>query len=119
METDLSTLAFSLVFTFVFPVVVYLTGLGWNMLVGAGPKMNKIWASVCLLLPIVLLAMLLQVGSDSLRRLWIASPYLLSLVALIFGILAPAALIAVIMRLWRTKPGREGRRPDGIRRTQR
>ncbi|MGB9073198.1 MAG: hypothetical protein WCC22_11070 [Terriglobales bacterium] len=108
METDSSNLIFALAFTFVFPIVVYLTGMAWNKIVGAPPKGNKIWASVCLLLPIVLLGMLVQVGFDTLRRLWVASPYLLSFLTLAFGMLAPAALIAAIVRLWRTGPDRRG-----------
>ena len=109
MGTDLSKLVFGLTFAFVSPIVCYGTGMAWNKVVGAPPKVNRIWTSFCLLLPIVLLGMLAQVGWDSLRRLWMTSPYVLALLTLIFGVIAPAALIAVIMRLWRASPSHRDR----------
>jgi hypothetical protein len=104
IETDLSKLTFSLALTFVFPVVMYLTGIAWNKMVGASSKVNKIWASVCLLLPIAFLVMLVHYGFDSIRRLWMVSPAVLVCLILVFGALAPAALITVVVRLWRTGP---------------
>jgi hypothetical protein len=104
METDLSKLIYGLTFAFVSPIVCYATGMAWNKVAGAPPRVKKIWASFCLLLPMVLLGMLVQVGWDSLRRLWMTSPYVLALLTLVFGVVAPAALIAVIMRLWRPVP---------------
>ena len=108
METDLSNLAFGLALAYLFPIVCYGTGMAWNKTVGAPPKVNKVWASFCLLLPIVCLGMMVQGGREFLRRLWLGSPYLLSIVALVFGVLAPAALIWAIVRLWRVKPVQRG-----------
>ncbi len=102
METDLSKLIYGLTFAFVSPIVCYGTGMAWNKVVGAPEKVNRVWTSFCLLLPIVLLGMLVQLGFDLLRRLWAGSPYLLSFLTLVCGVLAPAALIAAVVRLWRT-----------------
>ena len=104
MNTDLSNLIWGLTFAFVFPIICYGTGMAWNKVFRAPATVNKVWTSFCLLLPIVGLGMMVQVGWESLRRLWLSSPYLLSIAALVFGMLAPAALIAAILRLWRTKP---------------
>jgi hypothetical protein len=46
------------------------------------------------MLPVVLLGMLVRVGWDSLRRLWMTSPYVLVLLTLVFGAVMPAASIA-------------------------
>jgi hypothetical protein len=107
METDIHKLGISLAFAFGFPIVVYMTGMTWNKVVGAPPKVNRAWASFCLALPIVALGMLVQ--PSILRRLWSTSPYFLLLLGVVFGVGAPAALIAAIVRLWRTKRGHQGR----------
>jgi len=107
METDSSKLLFALVFAFISPIVCYAAGMVWNKAVGAPAKVNRVWTSFCLLLPIVLLVMLVQVGFDTVRRVWITSPYFLSILAIVCGVLAPAALIAAIVRLWRTKPDQQ------------
>lgn len=109
MEKDLSDLIFGLTFAFVAPIVCYATGMAWNNVVGAPQKVRKLWTSFCLLLPIIGLGMMVQVGWRSLLRLWVTSPYLMSLLGLAFGIIAPATLIAVIVRLWRTQPSHRGR----------
>ncbi len=87
METDLSKLIFGLTFAVVSPIVCYATGIAWNKATGASERVNKIWTSFCLLLPIVLLGMLVQVGWGSLRRLWTSSPHLLSFLGLVLGVL--------------------------------
>jgi hypothetical protein len=109
MERDLSDLTFGLALAFGFPIVVYLTGMAWNRVVGAPKKVNRTWASFCLLLPIVALGMMVQVGWSSFQRLWMTSPYVLATLTLVFGVIAPAALIAVIVRLWRTGPNHHDR----------
>jgi hypothetical protein len=107
METDIHRLGVALGFAFGLPIVGYLTGMAWNKMVGAPPKVNKAWATFCLALPIVALGMLVQ--PSVLRGLWSTSPYFLLLLGIFFGLCAPAALIAAIVRLWRTKPGDQGR----------
>jgi hypothetical protein len=104
METDIHKLGFSLALAFVFPVVVYVTGIAWNKIAGAPQKVNKAWATFCLALPIVALGMLIH--PSTLRALWLTSPYVVLLLSVIFGLLAPAGLIVAIVRLWRTKPSR-------------
>lgn len=109
MERDLSDLTFGLTFAFLAPIVCYATGMAWNKMVRASAKQNRIWTSICLLLPIIGLGMMVQVGWSSLRRLWIASPYFMSLLILILGVIAPATLIAIVMRLWRSAPSHHDR----------
>lgn len=106
METDTSRLAYALAFTFLVPLVGYLTGLAWNKMVGVPPQVNKAWSTFCLVVPIVGLVMFVTVDLDLIRRLWSTSPYVLLVCVIVFGTFAPAVLIAVIVRLWRTKPNR-------------
>jgi biotin transporter BioY len=107
METDIHRLEMSLALAFGFPIVVYLTGVAWNKITGAPSKVNKAWATFCLALPILALGMLVQ--PSVLRRLWSSSPYSIVLLGAFFGVCAPTALIVAIARLWRTKPGGQGR----------
>jgi hypothetical protein len=107
MEPHPSDLLFGIAFAFGFPVIVYLTGMAWGKIVGAPPRDRKIWTSFCLLFPIFDLIIFVQVGSHTLRRLWVTSPYTLSLVAGVFGILLPAILIAAVVRLWRPGQSRQ------------
>ncbi len=106
METDTTKLTYALAFTFLLPIVGYLTGMAWNKLVGAPSQVNKAWATFCMAVPIIGLVMFVNVDFDLVQRLWSTSPYTLSICAVVFGILAPTALIAAIIRLWRTKPSR-------------
>src|SRR5438445_8047168 len=111
MGTDLSKLAFALAAAFVLPAIDYIIGASWNKLVGGalqvGPdlKINKVWASFCLLGPIICIGMIVKLGFENLRAVWLESPFLSSIVFLFFGILVPAGLIAVIIRLWRSHQG--------------
>lgn len=103
METDIGSVVFGLVFAFVFPLFGYLTGLAWNKVVGAPVKINKIWATFCLTLPIIFLSMMVKLGFETLRHLWVTSPYVSVVLLVLFGLLAPAGLISLIVRLWRPK----------------
>lgn len=104
METDADKLAYGLAFTFLLPVIAYLTGMAWNKFVGAPSKVNKAWATFCLGIPIVALVMFVTIDLDLIYRLWSTSPYVLSICAVLFGLLAPASLVFVMVRLWRTRP---------------
>ena len=100
---DISSLTTLLGLTYGLPAVVYVVGLAWNKMVGASPKLNKFWATFCLAVPIAGLGMMANVDSDLLRRTWANSPYTLSLIAFVCGVIAPAGLITLILRLWRKK----------------
>ncbi len=102
METDIVKFADAMGFTYLTPIVGYMVGMAFNKAMGAPKKVNKQWAMFCLAAPIVGLAMFVNVDSELLRRLWSTSPIVLSFCVLVFGLLLPAALIAVIiMRLRR------------------
>ncbi len=104
METDTAKLAYALAFTFLVPIVGYMVGIAWNKTVGAPHQVNKAWTTFCLAVPIIGLAMFAKIDSDLLRRLWSNSPYLVVVCMIVFGVLIPGALIAAIVRLWRTRP---------------
>jgi len=104
METDIQKLGFAIAVALGFPLVVYATGMLWNKIAGAPPKVNKAWATFCLALPIIALAMLVR--PSTLRSVWSSSPYVLVLLGAVFGVFIPAGLIAAIVRLWRTAPPR-------------
>lgn len=106
METDTTKFAYALAFTFLLPIVGFLTGMAWNKLVGAPTQVNKAWATFCMAVPIIGLVMFVNVDFDLVKRLWSTSPYIFSICAIVFGILAPVALITAIVRLWRAKPSR-------------
>ena len=101
--TDISSLISLLAIAFGLPVFGYLSGLARNITVGASSKLNKVWATVCLVLPLVFLPMMVDIDSDLLRRIWANSPYTLSLIAFVCGVIAPAGLITLILRLWRKR----------------
>jgi hypothetical protein len=101
METDIVKFADAMGFTYLTPIVGYMVGMAFNKAIGAPKKVNKRWAMFCLAAPIIGLAMFVNVDSELLRRLWSTSPVALSLCAVFFGLLVPAALVAAIVRLWR------------------
>jgi biotin transporter BioY len=107
METDIHKLEVCLGFAYGFPIVVYLTGMAWNKMVGAPVKVNKAWATFCLALPVVALGMLVRL--DTLQRTWTTSPYAVLVMGIVFAVFAPAALILAIVRLWRTNPRHQNR----------
>ncbi len=104
MHTDVSKLAVGLGFVLGFPIVGYATGVIWNRMVGRSfPKLDRAWATFCLLMPIIGLGMIVKVGFETVRAVWQESPILASLVYLFFAGVVPAALIYVIIRLWRPR----------------
>jgi hypothetical protein len=109
METDINKLGYALAFTFLLPIVGYMTGMAWNKIVGAPSRVNRAWATFCLGVPIVGLVMFVTVDFDLILRLWSTSPYLLSMCAVVFGTFAPVALIFGMVRLWRATPSRPHR----------
>jgi hypothetical protein len=60
MEIDIHKLAVWIALALGFPIVIYLTGVAWNKTLGAPRKLNKAWATFCLVLPIAALGMLVQ-----------------------------------------------------------
>jgi hypothetical protein len=92
---------------FGFPVVVFATGPVWFRMVGGStPRVDKSWATACLLLPIVSLGMMVKVDFDIILAVWLESHVLTSLVSLFLAGVVTAILIYLIVRLWRPTPRR-------------
>ena len=107
MYTPISTLGIGLAMAFGFPVVVFATGRVWFRMVGGStPRVDKAWATACLLLPIVALGMMVKVGFETIRAVWLGSPILATLAYLFLAGVVPALLIYLIIRLWRPRHGR-------------
>ena len=103
MQTDLAKFVAALAAAFAIPLLTFLLGVVWSKFVGGwrSPRIGKGWATACLAMPIVILAMILRFGYESLRTLWAGSPVVFSFLYLVVGLLIPAALIVSIVRLWR------------------
>ncbi len=113
MQTDLSKVALALAAAFLLPAIGYLVGITWNTAVnrtfGVSDQnhgMSKVWTTVYLLMPIAILGVMVKSHFDLIERLWRDSPLVTSIAYLLVGILVPAGLIAVIVRLWRPHHGR-------------
>jgi hypothetical protein len=117
MGTDISKLAFALGAAFVLPAIAYIIGASWNKLVGSALhvgsdlKINKTWATFCLLGPIICIGMIAKLGFENLKAVWLESPFVSSVAFAFFGIVVPAGLICIVVRLWRPRQGHP-RYPD-------
>jgi hypothetical protein len=49
------------------------------MVGGSTPRVDKAWATACLLLPLAGLVMIVKVGFETIRAVWLGSPILASL----------------------------------------
>jgi hypothetical protein len=112
MQTDISKLAFGLAAAFVLPIIGYVVGIFWFKVVGGSfPKIDRAWATFCLFMPIVFLGMIVKLGFEAVRSVWTESPFFASAAYLAFGLIVPAGLIYIIVRLWRPRQ-RHQRYPD-------
>jgi hypothetical protein len=117
MRTEISKLEFSLAAAFVLPAIAYVIGATWNKLVGSAlqvgsdSQINKAWATFCLLGPIICIGMIVKLGFETIRSVWVESPFAASAAYLFFGVVVPTGLIYLIVRLWRPRH-RHQRYPD-------
>jgi hypothetical protein len=104
MHTDISKLEFGVAAAFIIPVVAYAIGRAWNSAVGGSfPKLNRVWATFCLLMPIVALGMMVRAGFETVRSVWIESPLVATTAYFFIGIVAPLGLIYLVLHLWRPR----------------
>jgi hypothetical protein len=102
-------------FAFLVPAIAYLVGLLWSGCVErffGGPvetKSLKVWATICISLPIVLLAGIVHVGFEDLCNWWHESPLIASMVFLVVFIAVPLLLVRTIIALWRRSGDPSGR----------
>src|SRR5689334_21414889 len=107
MSYEVYKFAVVLAFAFIVPFVGYLIGLVWSNSVAKlfgvppNPKMRRLAATFFLGLPIFALATYVQLDFNGLRDWWLQSPILVTVVVLLFLVLAPALLIRGIIRIWR------------------
>lgn len=104
MYSDIYRIAISLGFALGFPIVVFASGRIWFRIVGGSTsRINKAWATACLLLTIASLGMMIKVGFEIIRAVWLIHPVAASFVYFIFWVLVPVILIYMIVRLWRPR----------------
>jgi hypothetical protein len=106
MHSDIHKLAIASALALGFPVIVFASGRIWFRMVGGStPRVDKLWATACLLLPIISLGMAIQVGFESIRVVWQEHPMCATIAYFFLGAVIPAILIYTIVCLWRGKFG--------------
>jgi hypothetical protein len=71
-QSDMSEFVTDIAFSFVFPIIVFLMGAGWNKTVGVtDPRIGKAFS---LLPPVVILAMMTRYHSENIRAVWMMRP---------------------------------------------
>jgi uncharacterized membrane protein YdjX (TVP38/TMEM64 family) len=82
-------------------------GVVWGKLVARvfgippSPKSRKMWATVCLVMPIWVVVSILRKDYDDLREWWVQTPAIVSLSFLLVVVIVFAVLTWVAIRLWR------------------
>ena len=107
-DTEIATrLALGIVIAFAVPIVCYLMTQAWSSFVnrvfggsGRNPKIQKMAAIVCLLMPLTLLAVIAHEAFDDLEQLWRHSPFTYSITYFTFGVLIPIGLLVSVARVW-------------------
>jgi len=106
MKTDPYKLLIALAAAFILPAITYIIGASWNNIVGRAlhvnpdSKINRLWTTCCLLSPIIFIGMIVKFGFETLRAVWLNSPYLSSIIFILVGIVVPIGIIGIVVNLW-------------------
>jgi len=99
---ELRELLQDLVFSLLFPVVVFATGALWDRLVGGFTReKKKIWFSVSIASLFYSLVRTGQSDFDTLKRLWLSSPYVFSFLYVLFGLGVVGVATIILLRAWK------------------
>jgi hypothetical protein len=99
-QPDMSEFVTDIAFSFVFPIIVFLMGAGWNKTVGVtDPRIGKAWATFSLLLPVVILAMMTRYHSENIRAVWMMRPIAFSALFVLLAVLLLVVLIWLVVRI--------------------
>jgi hypothetical protein len=102
IPSDLHKVAIGIGIAVLFPPATYVLGFFRIRATGSRNKtLMKLWATFCLLLYLVALAMLLALHLDDVRGVWEQTRILAIVVYVIFGLLVPAGIAFALARLWR------------------
>ena len=106
-----TSLVQGLVFDFVAPCAFYLVGAIWFKITGGlTPTKQKVLLSTTIGFILYGLALSGTAEADTLKLLWLQSPYLWSLVYLVFVASVVGGAAVILVRLWKPNdPARAGR----------